>query len=209
MKELNMKKFTDFNLLPEIQQSLATLDFDTPTEIQEKVIPFLLENKRDIHAQAQTGTGKTIAFGIPLIHYIDRENKNVQSLIVAPTRELVLQIYENLKDISRGTQILIEPVYGGMPINQQISNIKRGAQIIVGTPGRLNDHLRRKTLSLKNLKILVLDEADIMLDMGFKEEIATILDSAPKDRMIWLFSATVRSGIKQLIDSHMHKCGDY
>jgi len=199
-----MKKFTDFLLLPEIQQSLASLGFTHPTEIQEKVIPFLLESKHDIHAQAQTGTGKTIAFGIPLLHYVDPSNKNVQGLIVAPTRELVLQIYESLKEVSRGTRILIEPVYGGMPINQQISNIKRGAQIIVGTPGRLNDHLRRRTLTLKHLKVLVLDEADIMLDMGFKDEVDGILNRAPEDRLIWLFSATVRPGIKQLINSHMN-----
>jgi len=199
-----MKKFTDFPLLPEIQQSLDTLGFTHPTEIQEKVIPFLLESKRDVHAQAQTGTGKTIAFGIPLLQYVDPSSKNVQGLVVAPTRELVLQIYESLKEISRGTNIFIEPVFGGMPINQQISNIKRGAQIVVGTPGRLNDHLRRKTLSLKNLKILVLDEADIMLDMGFKEEIDAILSRAPEDRLIWLFSATVRPGIRQLINSHMN-----
>ncbi len=199
-----MKKFTDFPLLPEIQQSLTQLGFTTPTEIQEKVIPFLLESKRDIQAQAQTGTGKTIAFGIPLLQYVDPSKKEVQGLIVAPTRELVLQTYESLKEISRGTSIVIEPVYGGMSITQQISNIRRGAQIIVGTPGRLNDHLRRKTLSLKNLKVLVLDEADIMLDMGFKEEIDSILERAPEDRLIWLFSATIKPGIKKLVDSHMH-----
>lgn len=199
-----MKKFTDFPLLPAIQQSLDALGFTHPTEIQEKVIPILLESKnQDIQAQAQTGTGKTIAFGIPLLHDVDQSSKNVQGLIVAPTRELVLQTYESLKEISRGTNIVIEPIYGGMPINQQISNIKRGAQIIVGTPGRLNDHLRRKTLSLKNLKVLVLDEADIMLDMGFKDEIDAILSRAPENRSIWLFSATVKPGIKKLVDSHM------
>jgi len=198
-----MKAFIDLPLLPEIQKSLDTLGFTKPTEIQAKVIPLLLESKRDIHAQAQTGTGKTIAFGIPLLHAIDQSLRAVQGLIVAPTRELVLQIYESLKDISRKTNIIIEPIYGGMPISQQITTIKRGAQIIVGTPGRLNDHLRRKTMSLKFLKVLVLDEADIMLDMGFKEEIDSILQCAPKDRLIWLFSATTKSGIKQLIKSHM------
>ena len=203
-KIIFMKNFTDFPLLPEIQKSLDALGFTQPTEIQEKVIPFLLESQRDIHAQAQTGTGKTIAFGIPLLQTIDRSLKSVQGLIIAPTRELVLQIYEHLKDVSRGMIVNIEPVYGGMPINQQIRNIKHGAQIIVGTPGRLNDHLRRRTLSLKNLKVLVLDEADIMLDMGFKEEIDSILKNAPENRLIWLFSATVRPGIRQLINSHMN-----
>ncbi len=198
-----MKSFTDFPLLPEIKKSLETLGFTKPTEIQEKVIPFLLESKRDIHVHAQTGTGKTLAFGIPLLHAIDPAVKKIQGLIVAPTRELVLLIYESLKDISRGTNIIIEPVYGGMPINRQIASIKRGAQIIIGTPGRLNDHLRRKTMPLKALKVFVLDEADIMLDMGFKQEIDDILKYIPKDRLIWLFSATVKPGIRKLIKSHM------
>ncbi len=199
-----MKNFVDFPLIPEVQASLETLGFTTPTQIQEKVIPLLLEAKHDIHAQAQTGTGKTLAFGIPLLHIVKAEEKKVQALVVAPTRELVLQTYEALRDVARGTGIHIEPVYGGMPINQQITAIKRGAQIIIGTPGRLNDHLRRKTLSLKDLKVLVLDEADIMLDMGFKEEIDGILKAAPKERLIWLFSATVGMGIKRLINSHMN-----
>jgi len=196
--------FSSSRLLPSIQKSLQALGFTKPTEIQEIVIPMLLDNpKNDMHAQAQTGTGKTLAFGIPLLHIVKPEIKDVQALVIAPTRELVLQIYESLRDISRETNIIIEPVYGGMPIGKQISNIRRGAQVIIGTPGRLIDHLERKTLSLKSLKVLVLDEADIMLDMGFKEDIDNILTSAPKDRQIWLFSATVRPGIKQLIKSHM------
>lgn len=199
-----MKTFDEIPLLPEIKESLKALGFTKLTEIQEKVIPLLLNNfKNDIHAQAQTGTGKTFAFGIPLLHAIDPSQKAVQALVVAPTRELVLQIYESLREISRKTNIISEPIYGGMSINRQIANIKRGAQIIIGTPGRLNDHLRRKTLSLKSLKIVVLDEADIMLEMGFKEEVESILQYAPKDYRIWLFSATVMSGIKNLIKSHM------
>jgi len=197
--------FSDFKLLPSIQKSLDSLGFTTPTEIQEKVIPVLLENaKRDVHAQAQTGTGKTLAFGIPLLHTIDSNSKKVQALVVAPTRELVLQIYESLRDVSRQSGISIAPIYGGMSMMRQIDAIKRGAQIIIGTPGRLNDHLRRKTLSLKDVKVLVLDEADIMLDMGFKEEVDKILTYTPKNRSIWLFSATVKPGIKELIASHMH-----
>ena len=200
-----MNNFTDLNLLPAIQKSLDRLGFTQPTEIQAQVIPLLLADlKQDIHAQAQTGTGKTLAFGIPLLHAIDPTQKNVQALIVAPTRELVMQIYESIKEIAHQTGIVLEPIYGGMPIERQIANIRRGTHIIVGTPGRLNDHLRRKTLSLDNLKILVLDEADIMLDMGFKEEVDDILMRAPKNRQIWLFSATVMSGIRQLIKSHMH-----
>lgn len=200
-----MEKFTEISLLPEIQQSLHALGFTKPTVIQAKIIPLLLEpEKHDVHAQAQTGTGKTLAFGIPLLHAIDVSRKKVQGLILAPTRELVLQIYESLKDVSRSTGIIIEPIYGGMPIERQISAIKRGAHIIVGTPGRVNDHLRRKTLTLEALRVLVLDEADIMLDMGFREEVDIVLATAPRDRQIWLFSATVGSGIKQLINTYMH-----
>jgi ATP-dependent RNA helicase DeaD len=200
-----VKQFKTFALLPEIQESLDALGFTTPTEIQAKIIPTLIEDYRqDVHAQAQTGTGKTLAFGIPLLQAVDPSVQRVQGLVMAPTRELVLQIYESLKDVSRGSSIIIEPIYGGMPINRQIANLKKGVQIIVGTPGRINDHLRRKSLQLKDLKILVLDEADIMLDMGFREELDEVLSYTPKTRTIWLFSATVMSGIKKLIKSHMN-----
>lgn len=200
-----MDTFTQLPLLPTVQEAITQLGFTKPTEIQAKIIPVLIENpKQDIHAQAQTGTGKTLAFGIPLLQTVDPSHKKVQALVVAPTRELVLQIYESIKEIARNTGIVLEPVYGGMPIERQIANIKRGAQIIIGTPGRLNDHLRRKTLNLEQTKILVLDEADIMLDMGFKEEVDDILKHLPTNRAIWLFSATVMPGIKQLVKSHMH-----
>ena len=199
-----MNTFDSYPLLPAIQDSLKMLGFTKPTEIQDKIIPILLENyRKDVYAQAQTGTGKTLAFGIPLLQAVDLHSKKVQALIMAPTRELVLQTYESLKEVSRGSNIKIEPIYGGMPIARQIANIKRGVQIIVGTPGRINDHLRRKSLKLNDLKVLVLEEADIMLDMGFRQEIDDILEHAPKDRHIWLFAATVMPGIKKLINSHM------
>jgi ATP-dependent RNA helicase DeaD len=200
-----MNEFKSLPLLPTIQNTLEALNFTTLTEVQSKAIPLLLEQpQQDFHGQAQTGTGKTLAFGIPLLQAIDPSAKRVQGLIVAPTRELVLQIYESLRNVSRGTGIAIEAVYGGMSIDRQIASIKRGAQIIVGTPGRLNDHLRRNTLSLDNLATLVLDEADLMLDMGFREEVDKIMSYAPESRATWLFSATVRPSIKKLITSHMH-----
>lgn len=199
-----MNNFDSFALLPTLKKRLTALGFTTPTPIQERIVPVLLENyQQDVHAQAQTGTGKTLAFGIPLIQAIDASKKVVQGLVMAPTRELVLQIYESLKDVAADTGVIIEPIYGGMPIYRQIDSIKRGVHIIIGTPGRINDHLRRGSLHLDKLKVLVLDEADIMLDMGFREEIDEILDAAPEGRNIWLFSATVMSGIKQLIASHM------
>src|SRR5579859_702188 len=196
--------FKDLALAPEIQQALDALGFTTPTEIQQRAIPILLAPENiDLHGQAQTGTGKTLAFGIPLLQKINKSNRKVQALIVAPTRELVTQITDSLRQAARFTPIVIESIYGGVSMTDQINALSRGAHIIVGTPGRLNDHLRRKTLSFKELQYLVLDEADIMLDMGFKEDIDFILQNAPKNRQIWLFSATVKSGIDDIIKHHM------
>ncbi len=198
-----MSSFKDFALLPAVQKALDTMGFDTPTEIQEKAFPLLLRStKIDFHGQAQTGTGKTLAFGIPLLGKIT-EDRVPQALIIAPTRELVLQITDSLRQVAQNMNLSIEAVYGGVSIEGQMRSLRQGVQIVVGTPGRLRDHLRRKTLSLGKLQTFILDEADIMLDMGFKEEIDEILDLAPKDRQIWLFSATVKSGITQLKKTHM------
>jgi len=198
-----MKLFKDFKLNPNIQEALDKLGFSEPTEIQSKSLPVLLGQNVDFHGQAQTGTGKTLAFGIPLIQRIDVSNNTVQGLIVAPTRELVLQICESIKKITSNSGIRISTVYGGTSIVKQFDELRRGAHIVVGTPGRLNDHLRRKTLNLKDLQVLILDEADIMLDMGFKEEIDEILKFASKERSIWLFSATVKEGISDIKNKHM------
>ncbi len=199
-----MMTFADFNLLPEIQEALNMLGFTQPTEIQKIAIPLLLSEKNiDFHGQAQTGTGKTLAFGIPLLQRLDHTKKVPQALIVAPTRELAVQIYENISRVSKKLPIKLAVIYGGVSFEEQKRAIAQGAQIIVGTPGRLNDHLRRKTLSLGAVRTLVLDEADIMLDMGFKEEIDEILSYLPKNREIWLFSATVKPGISEIMKSHM------
>ena len=199
-----MSLFKDFALAPAIAKALDAMGFTKPTEIQEKSLPALLGTEKvDFHGQAQTGTGQTLAFGIPLLEKIDTSNRIPQALIVAPTRELVLQICESLREVGKFTGAVIEPIYGGVSIVNQMRALKHGVHIIVGTPGRLRDHLRRKTLSLKSLNTFVLDEADIMLDMGFKEEIDEILKYAPADRQIWLFSATVKGGISQLKKSHM------
>jgi len=199
-----MKQFSDLALSPAISKAIDSLGFTKPTEIQEKSIPLLLGSENvDFHGQAQTGTGKTLAFGLPLLEKINTSSKFPQALIVAPTRELVCQICESLQSVAKFTDVVVEPVYGGVSIVNQIRTLKRGVHVVVGTPGRLRDHLRRKTLSLKNLKTFVLDEADIMLDMGFKEEIDEILQYAPQDRQIWLFSATVKGGINDIKKSHM------
>lgn len=198
---------TSFKELPLHPQILTTLDglgFTTPTDIQGKAIPMLLGSKRvDFWGQAQTGTGKTLAFGIPLIQGINPQEKHLQALIVAPTRELVVQIMQSLRPIAQPMGITVDAIYGGASMRDQINSLKRGIHIVVGTPGRINDHLNRKTLSLNQLKTLVLDEADIMLDMGFKEEMDEILAASPDQRQIWLFSATIKPGINQIMHEHM------
>lgn len=200
-----ISSFKDIALVASIKRALEELGFTTPTEIQAKAIPQLIETKNvDFHGQAQTGTGKTLAFGLPLLHHIDPTNKSVQALIVAPTRELVVQIAESLQAVAKYSQIKITTIYGGVSMQDQLHVLKNsGVQVVVGTPGRLNDHLRRKTLKLNTLQTIVLDEADIMLDMGFKEEIDEILNNCNKERNIWLFSATVKGGIEDLKNSHM------
>ncbi|HVW99009.1 MAG TPA: DEAD/DEAH box helicase, partial [Candidatus Babeliaceae bacterium] len=201
-----ISSFKDFNLAPEIQKALDSLGFTQPTEIQQKAIPLLLGSQPiDIHGQAQTGTGKTFAFGIPLLQKIDPTDKTTQALVVAPTRELAVQICDSLRPLAQARSISIDAIYGGVSMEDQIRSLKKGVQLVVGTPGRLNDHLRRKTLSINNIKTLVLDEADIMLDMGFKDEIDEILSHAPKKREIWLFSATVKPGINNIMRDHMHE----
>ncbi|MFC1841892.1 DEAD/DEAH box helicase, partial [Candidatus Dependentiae bacterium] len=177
----------------------------TPTEIQQKAIPVLVSDKRvDFHGQAQTGTGKTLAFGIPLLQNIDPSKKETQALVIAPTRELVLQIVESLSKVAKfAKHISIEAIYGGVDITRQTQKLRRGVHIVIGTPGRLNDHIRRKNLNLNDLKTLVLDEADIMLDMGFRQEIDSILSKSGKNRQIWLFSATTKRGVGELKKTHM------
>lgn len=197
--------FKELPLHPQIIAALDKLGITTPTDIQSKAIPLLLSPKGvDFWGQAQTGTGKTLAFGIPLVQGIKADERKLQALVVAPTRELVVQIVQSLRPIAQPLGISVEAVYGGASMREQMSALKRGVHIVVGTPGRLNDHLNRKTLSLNHLKTLVLDEADIMLDMGFKEEMDQILEAAPAERQIWLFSATIKPGINNIMKEHMH-----
>src|SRR6056297_2103508 len=151
------------------------MGFEETTPIQTKAIPLVLKGK-DIVGQAQTGTGKTAAFGIPLLERIDPDNKNPQAIILCPTRELAIQVAEELKRLAKyKNNIYTLPVYGGQSIKRQIKALKKGVQVIIGTPGRVMDHMRRKTLKLDKVKMIVLDEADEMLNMGFREDIETIL----------------------------------
>ncbi len=199
-----MSQFKDYTLRPELHKALEKLGITTPTPIQEKTLAHLLTSDHvDFHGQAQTGTGKTLAFGLPLLHKLDTELPKTQALIVAPTRELVVQITEALTAAGTFLPFSIVPIYGGMPLPNQIRALNRGAHIVIGTPGRLNDLLRRKSLKLDDVHTIVLDEADIMLDMGFKEEVDEILTFAPANRRIWLFSATIKDGIEQIKKNHM------
>lgn len=201
----NKNEFKNFGLSENIIKALDHVGFTTPTDIQAKAIPMLIENNsQDFHGQAQTGTGKTVAFGIPLIEKLDLGKRAVQALVIAPTRELVLQIVDSFNMLTKFYNNLhIEAVYGGVDMARQTHALKKGVHVVVGTPGRLNDHIRRKNLNLSGVTTLVLDEADIMLDMGFKQDIDAILEKLPESRSIWLFSATSKAGIDDIKHTHM------
>jgi ATP-dependent RNA helicase DeaD len=196
--------FKDLNLSNEVQRALADMGFEEATPIQSQSIPHIL-NGIDIIGQAQTGTGKTCAFGIPSIEMVDNENESVQVLVLCPTRELAIQSAEELKSVSKykeGVRIL--PIYGGQSIDRQIASLKKRPQIVIGTPGRIMDHMRRRTLKLDNLKTIVLDEADEMLNMGFREDIDTILEKMRQDRQTILFSATMPKEIMDLTSKYQN-----
>ena len=190
--------FKDLNLSKEVQKAIAEMGFEEATPIQSLAIPHIMEGK-DVIGQAQTGTGKTCAFGIPAIDMLDTELEGVQVLVLCPTRELAIQVSEELKNVSRHKRnVKILPIYGGQPIERQIIALKKRPQIIIGTPGRVMDHMRRHTLKLGNLKMIILDEADEMLNMGFREDIDTILEEVPEVRQTVLFSATMPREILDL-----------
>ena len=192
--------FTGLGIAPRLLDIIAGLKFTTPTPIQEKAIPVAIEGK-DIIGIAQTGTGKTLAFGVPMIQRIGQTK--TQGLIILPTRELALQVEEMLHWVGRSLGLKTALLIGGMSMRPQMSAIQRHPHIIIGTPGRINDHLNQKTLSLNGVSILVLDEADRMLDMGFAPQIKQILHKVPKDRQTMLFSATMPDDIVRIATEHM------
>ncbi|HSJ38975.1 MAG TPA: DEAD/DEAH box helicase [Planococcus sp. (in: firmicutes)] len=197
-----MVKFSELNISETTLKSVKRMGFEEATPIQEGTIRLGMEGK-DIIGQAQTGTGKTTAFGIPLIEKIDTKNGNVQGLIIAPTRELAIQVSEELYRLGQDKNVRILSVYGGQEISRQIRALKNGPQIIVGTPGRLLDHINRRTLKLDNVNTLILDEADEMLNMGFIEDIQTIMASVPDTRQTLLFSATMPDAIRKIAEKFM------
>lgn len=199
-----MNKFEQLGLNESLLKAIRDLGFETPSEVQEKAIPLLLEDDTDIVALAQTGTGKTAAFGFPLIQKIDPFNKQTQVLILSPTRELCLQITNEIKLYSKYIDGLYTvAVYGGASIHDQARDIKRGAQVIVATPGRMQDMINRGMVNIKNISICVLDEADEMLNMGFYEDITSILSDTPKDKNTWLFSATMPQEVARIAKEFM------
>jgi len=199
--------FSSFGLKHELIQAVDQLGFEQATQIQEKAIPRLLSGDTDIVVLAQTGTGKTAAFGLPLLQLIDFKSKNPQGLILCPTRELCLQITGDLKLFARQIpKARIAAVYGGAAIRDQITQIKKGVQIIVATPGRLLDLINRKAVKLEQVAYAVLDEADEMLDMGFQEDIDHILKQTPAQKRTWLFSATMPKAAAK--SHHAESCGE-
>jgi ATP-dependent RNA helicase DeaD len=194
--------FAAFALAPETQASIAAKGYTAPTAVQQEAIPLALAGK-DLVVQSRTGTGKTAAFGIPLVEKIDPAREVVQALVLAPARELAIQSAQEITELGRGRGVKVESVYGGDSMERQLEGIRAGATVIVGTPGRVLDHLRRGTLDFSAVRYLVLDEADRMLDMGFAVEMGEIMEYVPEQRQTLLFSATVPIGIRGLIYHYM------
>jgi superfamily II DNA/RNA helicase len=203
MKEGIMgKTFSDLGISPSIIKAIEKMEFLEPTEVQSEAIPHVLQ-KKDLIVMSKTGSGKTGAFGIPIIQLVNPEIKDPQCLILAPTRELIVQVDQDIRNMSKNNNLKTTPVYGQHSINIEIEALKNGASIVSGTPGRVFDHIQRKTLNTKNIKFLVLDEADRMLDMGFIDQVESIIKRLPKDRVTLLFSATMPDEIKNICRAYM------
>ncbi|MDY6932030.1 MAG: DEAD/DEAH box helicase, partial [Halobacteriota archaeon] len=199
-----MTEFNEFNLSPELLRSVEDMGFKEPTPIQNKAIPFLLETERDLIALAQTGTGKTAAFGLPIIEKLDPSEEGPQALVLCPTRELCLQVTGDIEQYCKYLkEISVVAVYGGAKIEDQLRKIKKGVQIIVATPGRMNDIIGRKRVDLSRISTVVLDESDEMLNMGFKEELDAILEKTPPSKRTLLFSATISKQVEDIAKKYI------
>jgi ATP-dependent RNA helicase DeaD len=197
-------KFKELGLDHDLLKAIAQSGFEEATPIQAETIPLVLAGK-DVIGQAQTGTGKTAAFGLPILQNIDKADRSIQALVISPTRELAIQTQEELYRLGQDKKIKVQAVYGGADIRRQIRQLSEHPQIVVGTPGRILDHIGRHTLKLQNLKVLVLDEADEMLDMGFIDDIEKIVEQMPTARQTLLFSATIPTSIMRLTNKFMHE----
>ncbi|MBR7119776.1 MAG: DEAD/DEAH box helicase [Lentisphaeria bacterium] len=198
--------FAELNLSERILEALSRKNFTEPTPIQAKIIPLLLEGKSDLIGQARTGTGKTAAFGIPLAERVVLAAKKTGALVLTPTRELGMQVAKELEEIASGSGLAVVPVYGGQAIELQLRLLKKRCDIVVGTPGRVLDHIRRGSLKLDSLQYLILDEADEMLDMGFIDDIRAVLEATPPERKMLMFSATMPDEIRKIADDFMPEC---
>lgn len=195
---MNKIRFEELPLSPEVQRAIADMGFEEASPIQTEAIPVVLSGK-DIIGQAQTGTGKTAAFGIPTIETVDPSDRSVQALILCPTRELAIQVSGEIQKLAKYKQgISVVPIYGGQSYDRQLRALKQGVQIVIGTPGRVMDHIQRGTLVLDNVNKIILDEADEMLDMGFREDIEFVLERIPEDRQTIFFSATMSKPIMEM-----------
>lgn len=200
-----MTDFSSLGISPKLLEAIQSLGFQSPTEVQQKAIPVLLEKQTDIVALAQTGTGKTAAFGLPMLQQINANSKKTQALVIAPTRELCVQISKELVKYAASIPGLkIVPVYGGASIHEQAKKVKKGAQVLVATPGRMQDMIRRKYVDISSINFCILDEADEMLNMGFKEDITNILSHTPNTKQTWLFSATMPKEVARIAKAFMH-----
>ena len=197
------QSFQDFGIDASILQGVTDVGYEQPTPIQREAIPLLIAG-RDLLAQSQTGTGKTAAFAIPLLSRIEPANRAVQAIVLVPTRELAVQVASTVHKLGKHKNVADLPIYGGQPIDVQLRALRRGVQVVIGTPGRVMDHMRRGTLDLSHVSMVVLDEADQMLDMGFVDDIEVILDEVPEGRQISLFSATVPPRIRSLSQRYMN-----
>jgi ATP-dependent RNA helicase DeaD len=200
-----MSTFKELGLSPEICKAVEDLGFENPTEVQERAIPTILASQRDLVALAQTGTGKTGAFGMPVLQQVDPNSNNVQVLVLSPTRELAIQIEKDLKSFAKYQKnISTVAVYGGSSISTQIRALNKGTQVVIGTPGRMLDLIRRKKLDVRNVRSLILDEADEMLNMGFQDDLDAILHDTPKEKQTLLFSATMPKQISKMARKYMN-----
>ncbi|HWE61532.1 MAG TPA: DEAD/DEAH box helicase [Chloroflexota bacterium] len=196
--------FARLGLQPDLLRAVLDLGYEEPTPIQARTIPLMLDG-RDVVAQAQTGTGKTAAFALPILQRIDTASSQVQALVLCPTRELAIQVAQAIHSYGKHLGVTVLPVYGGQPITRQLYALRQGVQVVVGTPGRILDHIRRESLDLGSVKTLVLDEADEMLDMGFLEDIEAIIQSVPAERQTALFSATLPQRIRDLARKYLRE----
>lgn len=199
---MSIKNFNDYRISEEIVRALSSLSYETPTEVQAEVIPIALE-KKDLVVRSQTGSGKTAAFGIPICEMVEWEENKPQALILTPTRELAAQVKEDVTNIGRFKRIKATAVYGKQPFAKQKIELKQKTHVVVGTPGRVFDHIEKGTLVLERIKYLVIDEADEMLNMGFIDQVEAIIERLPKDRVTYIFSATLPEDVEKLCHKYM------